>query len=406
MDERPRLGHNVVVFSWVSLCQDAASELLYPVLPLFLTGVLGAPVAVVGFIEGAAEATASLTKVIGGRLADRRRRKPLIAAGYGIATLAKMVIAVATVWPLVLVGRVIDRIGKGIRTGPRDALLADGTPQSIRGRAFGLHRAADTTGAVVGPLLALAMYEAAHHHIRPVLLAAVIPAIISVALTSLIRELPKTAAGGGAAPIAIGTGGLPRAYWRVVGFLTLFGIVNFTDALIILRAKALGLGFVAIVSVYAAYNASYAALSYPAGALSDRIPRRWVFAAGLGVFAVSYLGLGLITHHTRQYVWVLLPVYGMYTALTDGVGKAWIADLLPGEKMGSGLGLYQGITGGASLVAGIWAGLAWHGSGRLPLIFSGSIVGVLALVLALGGKRIDAGAGDAAAGGATATART
>jgi MFS family permease len=403
MEERPRLGHNVVVFSLVSLCQDAASELLYPVLPLFLTGVLGAPVAVVGFIEGAAEATASVTKVIGGRLADRRRRKPLIGAGYGIATFAKVLIAAATVWPLVLVGRVVDRIGKGIRTGPRDALLADGTPPAMRGRAFGFHRAADTTGAVIGPLLALGMYEAAHHHIRPVLIAAVVPAVISVALTSLIRELPKTAPAGGIGQAAIQTHGLPRAYWRVVGFLTLFGIVNFTDALIILRAKALGLGFVAIVTVYAAYNASYAALSYPAGALSDRIPRRWVFSVGLAVFAVSYLGLGLLTHHTRNYVWLLLPVYGMYTALTDGVGKAWIADLLPSERMGSGLGFYQGITGGASLIAGIWAGLAWHGTGRLPLIFSGSVVAVLAVVLMVGGKRLD---GAAKAGERPATART
>jgi len=403
MDERPRLGHNVVVFSLVSLCQDAASELLYPVLPLFLTGVLGAPVAVVGFIEGAAEATASVTKVIGGRLADRRRRKPLIGAGYGIATFAKVLIAAATVWPLVLVGRVVDRIGKGIRTGPRDALLADGTPPAMRGRAFGFHRAADTTGAVIGPLLALGMYEAAHHHIRPVLIAAVVPAVISVALTSLIRELPRTAPAGGIGQAAIQTHGLPRAYWRVVGFLTLFGIVNFTDALIILRAKALGLGFVAIVTVYAAYNASYAALSYPAGALSDRIPRRWVFSVGLAVFAVSYLGLGLLTHHTRNYVWLLLPVYGMYTALTDGVGKAWIADLLPSERMGSGLGFYQGITGGASLIAGIWAGLAWHGTGRLPLIFSGSVVAVLAVVLMVGGKRLD---GAAKAGERPATART
>jgi len=329
--------------------------------------------------------------VAGGRLADRRPRKPLIEAGYAISSVGKLIIALSFVWPTVLVARVVDRIGKGTRTGPRDALLVTDAPPELRGRAFGLHRAADTTGAVIGPLLALLIYEVAHHNIRLVLVVAVVPALASVALTGLIRErrrsipVSPTAGRGPAEP-------LPGVFWRVVTFLVLFGLVNFPDALLILRANELGFGFVRVVLVYALYNASYAALSYPAGAISDRVPRRWVFATGLAIFAVAYTGLGLLTYQTRAWVWVLFAVYGGYTALTDGVGKAWVSDLLPPADFGTGLGLYQGLAGGAALVAGIWAGLAWGGTGQLPLLVSGLTVGVLAIGLALGGARLEGGA--------------
>jgi MFS family permease len=172
-----------------------------------------------------------------------------------------------------------------------------------------------------------------------------------------------------------------------VGVLTLFGLVNFSDALLILRAKDLGLGFVAITLVYALYNVSYASLSYPAGAISDRLPRRMVYATGLAIFAVAYAGLGLA--RSSGWVWALLPLYGGYTALTDGVGKAWVTDLAPAERAGSGLGYYQGITGGAALLAGVWAGLAWGHAGRVPLIVAGCVAGAIAAAIALAGHRID-----------------
>ncbi|MDQ1520269.1 MAG: hypothetical protein QOI55_1342 [Actinomycetota bacterium] len=386
---RLRLPHNVIVLSWVSFFQDAASEMLYPVIPLFLTGTLGAPVAVVGLIEGLAEGTASVMKAVSGRLADRRARRPMIGAGYGLSSVAKLLIGFAFAWPMVLIARVVDRFGKGIRTSPRDALIAAETDDTNRGRAFGFHRAADTSGAVVGPLIGLALYELLDHRIRPLFFVAFVPAAISVALIAFVREHPpaprRTDVGPSIAerPYA----GLPRGYWRVVGFLTLFGLVNFSDALLILRAKALGLGFVGVVGAYVLYNVAYAGLSYPAGVVSDRAPRRWVFAAGMVVFAIAYTGLGIVT--TQAWVWLLLPVYGGYTALTDGVGKAWIADLLPASTAGTGLGLYQGISGGAALVAGVWAGLAWHGSGRVPLLVSGITVAVLAAVLVVGGARLE-----------------
>jgi len=380
-----RLSPNVLVLSWVSFLQDAASEMLYPVLPIFLTAVLGAPVAVVGLVEGAAEGTASVMKWVSGRLADRRRRKPLVAEGYGTSSIAKLLIGFATGWPLVLFARVADRFGKGLRTTPRDALIAADTPPELRGHAFGFHRAMDSAGAVVGPLLGLALYEALDHRIRPLFFLAFIPAAASVALIALVREhrgVPAPAMGPAVAPRRP----LPGSYWRVVLFLTLFGLANFTDALLILRAKELGLSFVQIILVYTLYNAAYSLLSYPAGAVSDRLPRRLVFAAGLGVFAVAYIGLGVV--HSAGWVWVLLPFYGAYTALTDGVSKAWVADLLPADRMGTGLGVYYGLTGSAALVAGVWAGLAWGGTGHLPLVISGVAVAILAVVLVASGRRL------------------
>jgi MFS family permease len=377
-----RLPRNVRVLSLVSFFQDAASELLYPIVPLFLTGTLGAPASVVGLIEGVAEATAAIGKAVSGRLADRCARRPLIALGYGISSAAKPVIGLAGGWPLVLGARFVDRVGKGIRTSPRDALLAAEVAPADRGRAFGFHRAADTAGAVVGPLLGLGLYELLDHRLRPLFLIAAIPGAISVGLIVLVREhrAAPVPASGRADAAAAPPVPLPRAYWRVVAFLAAFGLANFSDALIILRAKELGLSFVAIILVYTLYNVSYAALSYPAGVLSDRVPRQRVYAAGLGCFAVAYLGLGLA--HGGAAAWVLLPVYGAYTALTDGVGKAWVANLLPAEALGTGLGYFQAATGACALVAGIWAGLAWGADGRLPMLVSGAVAGVLGVVCA------------------------
>ncbi len=377
------LTPNVRTLSGVSFLQDAASELLYPVLPLFLTGVLGAPVAVVGAVEGVAEGVAAVAKLIAGRLADGRAKRPLIALGYGLAALGKVLIAVAAAWPVVLAGRAVDRLGKGVRGAPRDALLMVDVEPAVRGRVFGFHRAADTAGAVVGPLLGLLLYELLGQRIRPLLVVAVVPAVLSVLLVAAVKEAPptrRTAADSGAGP-------LPRDLRALLVTLTAFGLVNFPDALLLLRASELGLSVSGVIAAYVVYNAVYAVASYPAGALSDRVPRHLVFAAGLTFFAVGYLGLGLVGQ--AWWVFVLLPVYGGFAACTDGVGKAWVASLAPPGGQGAAQGLYQGLAGGAVLVAGLWAGFAWSGDGRLPLLVSGSVAAVLALALAtLGGRLV------------------
>ncbi len=376
---RERLSRNVYVVSLVSFLQDTASEILYPVLPFFVTGVLGAPPAVLGLIEGLADGTASAMKAVSGRLADLRHRRPLVAAGYSGSAVGKLLLALAGAWPMVLVSRVTDRVGKGLRGPPRDAIIADETTPANRGRAFGFHRAADTAGAVVGPLIGLGLYELVGQRFRPLLWIAIIPAVLSVGFVFLIRERPHPHLGKGQ---PWSTRGLPRRFWRLIAFVAIFGLVNFPDTLLLLRAKDLGLGFSGVALVYVLYNLTYAALSYPAGVVSDRLDRRTVFAVGLVVFALTYLGFGFT--QSAGWVWVLLPLYGAYTALTDGVSRAWVADLVPASTRGTALGIHAAVSGFGLLIAGVWAGLAWHGTGHVPFIVSGIVVAVLAIALLFG----------------------
>jgi len=376
---RSWLTRNVWVLSAVSFLQDTASELLYPLLPIYLTAVLGAPPAVVGAVEGAAEGAASLTKLTAGPLGDRFARRPLIAAGYGMAALGKVIVAVAGAWPGVLTGRVIDRVGKGVRGAPRDALLVDGIDEASRGRVFGFHRAMDTLGAVAGPLIGLAGYEFFDHEISPLLYIAIVPAVLSVTLVALVRERPRPVERARRPPMAAAIRELPGRYWRVVGLLAAFGVVNFPDALILLRLNDIGFSVAEVILAYVGYNVVYALGSYPAGSLADRIPRRTVFGIGMVFFAVGYIGLGLTTD--KVSAWLILGLYGLFAACTDGVGKAWISGLVPAEQQSSAQGIFQGATGIAVLSAGLWAGLLWGARGQLPLLISGIAGGFFAAIL-------------------------
>ena len=397
--ERPWLTRNLKVVSGVSFLQDAASEMLYPILPILLTTVLGAPASVVGAVEGVAEGVAALTKTVAGRLSDRWRKVPLVGLGYGLAAVGKVLVAAAGAWPLVLLGRSVDRLGKGIRGAPRDALLVVGIPPEHRGRAFGFHRSADTAGAVVGPLLALAGYELLDQRLAPLLWIAVVPAVLSALLVHALREPPVAASSAPPAepvtapaaqavaeptvarpePSTPATPPLGAAYWKVVGVLAVFSLVNFPDALLLLRLHDIGFSVVTVIVAYVGYNLVYTVLSYPAGVLADRLGAQRVFAVGLLVFAVVYAGLGLTTSHLAA--WLLLAGYGAYTGLTDGVGKAWVSRLLPSGAQGTGQGYFQGVTGAGVLVAGLWAGFSWGGDGRLPLLVSGVAAGLVGLAL-------------------------
>ncbi len=379
MSDRPWLTGNLKITSAVSFLQDAASELLYPIMPILLTTVLGAPAAVVGAVEGIAEGVAALTKYVSGRLADRYRKVPLVGLGYGLAAVGKVLVAAAGVWPVVLLGRCVDRLGKGIRGAPRDALMVDGIPVEARGRAFGFHRAADTAGAVVGPLLALAALQVLDHDLRKVLWVAVVPAVLSVLLVFALREPERPAVQERQPGSAPSVEALPPAFWRVVVLLGGFSLVNFPDALLLLRLHEIGFSVSLVILAYVAYNAVYAALSYPAGVVSDRLGPRLVIGVGLLVFAVAYAGLGLTEDHLAA--WLLLAGYGAFTGLTDGVGKAWVSSLLPRHQQGTGQGVFQGVLGGGVLVAGLWAGFAWGGDGHLPLLVSGAVAGVIGIVV-------------------------
>jgi MFS family permease len=236
---------------------------------------------------------------------------------------------------------------------------------------------------VIGPALGLALYELLDHHIRPLLLWALVPAVGSVLLVALVREAPPAVV----RPSASGTARLDPQLRRLIALLTVFGLVNFPDALLLLRAHDLGLSTAGVIAAYLVYNLVYAAGSYPAGVLSDRLPRQHVFALGLALFAVGYLGLGLIGQ--PWLVFVILPLYGGFNACTDGVGKAWVSSLASDDQQARAQGTYQSLSGGAVLVAGLWAGLAWNGDGRLPLLISGAVAVVLALCLANAGRSFE-----------------
>ncbi len=403
--------------------QDAASEMLYPLLPVLLTSVLGAPAAVVGLVEGLAEGAAALMKYLSGRFSDRAGRKPLVGLGYGLAAVGKIIVAASAIWPFVLVGRVVDRIGKGIRGAPRDALLADGVPAPELGRVFGFHRTADTLGAVIGPLVGLAVLAWTHGNIHAALWIAVIPAFLSVALVFLVHEakppaaaaVPSTEAVQSAeagssreagsstaarsasptletiapAQVSVPRLPLPAGFTRVVGVLTLIALVNFPDALVLLRVSQIGFSVTGVIGAYVVYNLAYALISYPGGVLADRMPRARVYALGLLCFAIGYLGLGLV--HGGWVVIVLLAIYGGFNGLTDGVGKAWISSLVAPAMRGRAQGVFQGFMGASVLVAGLWAGLIWNlgpGHGAVPLIVSGAIAAIAAPLLWAAGRRL------------------
>lgn len=383
------LTRNVRVLSAVSFLQDTASELLYPLLPIYLTAVLGAPPAVVGAVEGAAEGAAAMTKLAAGPLGDRFAKRPLIATGYGMAALGKVMVAAAGAWSGVLAGRVVDRLGKGIRGAPRDALLVADIDATARGRVFGFHRAMDTFGAVIGPLLGLAGYELLDHQIAPLLWVAVVPAVLSVALVFLVSEKGNRKRAEQFQPVKLRepmfarVRDLPARYWRVTAVLVAFGLINFPDALLLLRLNEIGFSVAEVILAYVTYNAVYAISSFPAGLLADRIGRLPVFGIGLVFFAIGYAGLGLTDD--PLLAWLLIGAYGLFTGCTDGVSKAWVSSLVGSDLQGSAQGVFQGLSGFALLGAGVWAGLLWTAipgqPGQLPLLISGIGGAVFAIAL-------------------------
>jgi MFS family permease len=335
-----------------------------------LAGVLGAPPAVIGLIEGVAEATASLMKTVSGRWSDlARRRKPFVLWGYSLSALSKPLLGVATGWPLVLGARVLDRFGKGVRTSARDALLADSVAPEYRGRAFGWHRAMDTAGAVVGPLLALAWLHLWGGNLRSVFLLAFIPAALGALIVLTVREPPHAA--GEPAPVAKLTWrALPPAFRAYLIGWTVFAVANSSDVFLILRVNQL-LGHAGeppsaatlapVIWLYALYNVVYAVASPGLGNLSDRIGRTKVLTGGLLVFALVYLGFAGATSVAQ--LWPLFAVYGLYTAATDGVGKALAVDLVPKADRAAAVGLLGTVTGVATLLASVGAGALWSAVG-------------------------------------------
>ena len=388
--KRERLGRNVVTLGGVSLLTDVATEMAYPLLPIFLTTVLGASATALGAIEGVAESTASLLKLASGWLSDRLPgRKPLVVIGYGLASLVKPLIGLTRSAGQVMAIRVVDRVGKGIRTSPRDALIADSVAPSIRGRAFGFHRAADNTGAVIGPLIAFALLRFGHGiDLRRVFLLTAIPAALSVALLVFgLREVPRPTLptmregeGTPRPPGSLRAAGLGARFWWLFAILTVFTLGNSSDAFLLLRATQLGIAPLLVPVLWALLNLVKALFNVPGGVLSDRFGRRPLLIAGWTIYAAVYLGFGLAG--AAWQVWVLFAAYGLYFGATEGVEKALVADFVPAERRGAAFGFYNLALGIAALPASLIFGeLVDHASARVAFLFGGGMALLAAIAI-------------------------
>ncbi|MDZ4724213.1 MAG: MFS transporter [candidate division Zixibacteria bacterium] len=377
--KRLGISKNVFVLGWVSFFNDIASEMIYPLIPIFLTTTLGAPVSVVGLIEGIAEAISSILKIISGRVSDRvRLRKPFVTIGYLLSSVSKALLGAATGWPLVLAARFTDRFGKGIRTSARDALIAESSELYSIGRSFGFHRALDTLGAVIGPLIGLAILSAVQGSYSIVFLLSAIPGLVGVAL--LISYVKETRTIKAASP-------LPKFQWKTLSpsykifllIIIIFSLGNSSDAFLILRAQQMGMSTTNIVLLYTLFNLVYALGSIPAGILSDRFGSKRILNAGFFLFALVYAAFGLITE--SALLWLLFPLYGLYMALTEGVSKAFIASLIPREQSGTAFGIFQTAIGLSSLVASVVAGILWTEISVPAPFLLGSATALLAALL-------------------------
>ena len=366
----------VITLGLVSLCTDLSTQMIGPLLPLFLTNVLGAPVWLFGLIEGVGSGIAGILKVFSGWLSDHLgHRIRLMVAGYAISNLSKPLLALSTAWGQVFLIRALERTGKGFRAAPRDALLADVTSPGNRGRAFGFRRAMDELGAALGPLTATAILFFFHNSIRTVFALTLIPGLAAVMLLVTLREERSTSNTMQSRP-KLSLANLPLSFRRftvIAGFLAL---ATFSQGFLVLRAQSLGLRTALIPLAYFLMNGVASALSVPTGRLADRIGKRPVLLVGFALLPLTYLGFA--EARNPEWIWPLMALYGVFIALIEGNEKVYAAQLLNRQQRGTGLGTLSAITGILQLVASLSAGLLWQVSGAQVMFLTGSIVAALA----------------------------
>jgi MFS family permease len=397
-----RLPRNVWAVTVTSFLTDISSEMILNLLPLFLANVLGVRTGVIGLVEGVAETASSLLKLFSGWFSDRLgERKWLAVAGYAISTAVKPFLLLANAWSTVLAVRFVDRVGKGVRTAPRDALVADSIDQQHRGLAFGLHRAGDSAGAFIGVTIALLVVwrlqagdqTLQRETFRQLVVISIVPAFLAVfALAMLARDTPVASH---RPPPSFSLSGLPDRFRRYMLVIILFTLGNSADAFLILRAQERGLSILGVLGMLATSNLVYSVVSGPAGSLSDRFGRRALLVGGWLLYALVYLGFALAG--AGWQTWVLYALYGVYYGTTEGTAKALVADLVPADRRGTAYGIYNGAVGLAALPASVIAGALWQGVGswqgfgpRAPFLLGAglAVAAVMLLACAVPGRAV------------------
>lgn len=392
---KEKLPKRVILLGWVSFFADISSEMLYPLMPLFLVGVLGAPILALGFIEGIAHAIVSVMSAFSGTITDRTgKRVSFIRWGYGLPVLGKTIICLAGSWYYVLLGRSVDRLGKGLRGSPRDALIANSVDPMRRGEAFGYHRMMDTAGAFVGVIIAAAalwLLEGRNIEIvyRIIFGIAAVLAFCSLIVSFLVKEsevisVQRTAEMLPSKSFSLTFIGLSREYWITLIILTVFAFANSSDTFLLLRASDVGLSALQVVLIYALYNLSYSLFSYSSGKLSDRYGRWKIITIGWAIYALVYSGIAVTDNF---FIWGLFALYGIYMALTEGVSKALIVDCVPSIKQGTALGILYMALGFSALSSNLLAGYLWDNSGKTAPFWVGATMALVAiLIIILSGR--------------------
>jgi len=372
---------NVLRLGFVSFFTDVSSEMIFPILPIFLTTILKANMAIVGLIEGIAESTSSLLKMVSGYLSDKfKRKKPLVIFGYSLSTVTKPLLAIASHWWHVLFVRFSDRIGKGIRTAPRDSLLASITNKKVRGKYFGLHRALDSAGAIVGTLIAFFLLKifVGETSFRVIFWLSAIPGVLAVLI--LILGVKEAKSVKSEKKFSFNFKELSPEFKKFLFVVLIFELANFSYAFFILRAKDVGIAITLIPIVYLIYNIFYAGFSIPFGKLSDRVGRKGIISAGFLLFSLTCLGFAFIANNIT--IWILFALYGLFMAITDGVSRAYVSDLVEKDKRGSALGVYHTVIGVTDLPANFIGGLLWQRINvHAPFIYAAVLSSISAILI-------------------------
>jgi MFS family permease len=374
------ISRAVVILGLVSFFTDFASEMLYPVTPIFLTSVLGASMSLVGLLEGIAEVTAGFLKGYFGSLSDKLgKRSIFIIIGYGLSGFVKSLPGLIVTVPTVIVTRIIDRIGKGVRTAPRDALLAN-YANGNTGAVFGFHRGMDTLGAVAGPICALILLYFFPGKYSWIYLFALIPSLFAIAFTFVVKDAKGTVKSSKKKNYAQFWKSSPREYKLLLLFFTIFSFVNSSDVFLILKSKQVAHSDTTAILGYVFYNFIYAFASYPAGLLADKFGKKNIFIIGLLIFSLVYFGFGI--NQNYFFMWILFALYGIYAASTEGVSKAWVSDLVPDEFRGSAIGLLTMLSSFAIMFGSFVTGVLWDKFGaQTPFLISAVVSFIIAIIL-------------------------